>query len=42
MSTQMQMAKSGKITDEMKIVAESEQLDAEFIREGVACGKIAE
>ena len=41
MITQMQMAKSGKITDEMKIVAESEQLDAEFIREGVACGKIA-
>ncbi len=41
MSTQMQMAREGKITDAMKIVAENENLDAEIIRSGVACGKIA-
>ncbi len=41
MSTQMQLARAGKITDEMKIVAESENIDAEKIREGVAAGVIA-
>lgn len=41
MSTQMQLARAGKITDEMKIVAESEDMDAEKIREGVAAGVIA-
>ena len=41
MSTQMQHARAGKITDEMKIVAESEHIDAEKIREGVASGVIA-
>ena len=41
MSTQMQHARAGKITDEMKIVAESENIDAEKIREGVASGVIA-
>ncbi|MBQ9487549.1 MAG: phosphomethylpyrimidine synthase ThiC [Selenomonadaceae bacterium] len=41
MSTQMQLARAGKITDEMKIVAESENIDAEKIRDGVAAGVIA-
>lgn len=41
MATQMQLARKGKITDEMKIVAESENLDAEKICEGVASGVIA-
>ena len=41
MSTQMQKAREGKITDEMKVVAQNEQLDVEQIRQGVACGKIA-
>ena len=41
MATQMQMAREGKISDEMKFVAESEQIPAEKIREGVAQGIIA-
>ena len=41
MSTQMQSAREGKITDAMKYVAEVEQLPVEQIRQGVACGKIA-
>lgn len=41
MPTQMQLARAGKITDEMKIVATSENVDAEKIREGVAAGIIA-
>ena len=33
-------AKNGKITDEMKAVANAEGVDAEFIRKGVAAGRI--
>ena len=41
MSTQMQAAREGKITDAMKIVAEAEKIPVEKIREGVAQGIIA-
>lgn len=41
MMTQMQAARSGQITDAMKIVAEQEKISAETIREGVAEGTIA-
>ncbi|MBR5914248.1 MAG: phosphomethylpyrimidine synthase ThiC [Selenomonadaceae bacterium] len=41
MATQMQLARKGKITDEMKFVAESENVDVEKIRECVANGVIA-
>ena len=41
MATQMQAAREGKITDAMKIVAESEHLPVEQIRDGVASGVIA-
>ena len=40
MSTQMNAAREGKITDAMKIVAEKENLTAEEIRAGVAKGII--
>jgi phosphomethylpyrimidine synthase len=40
MSTQLIYAKEGTITEEMKMVAEDEKLDPEFIREGVARGEI--
>jgi len=36
----MKEAKAGHITDEMKIVAEKEKVDSEFIRKGVARGRI--
>ena len=41
MATQMQMAREGKISDAMKIVAEAEKIPVEKIREGVAQGVIA-
>ena len=41
MTTQMQLARQGVITEAMKIVAEQEHVTAEFIREGVANGTIA-
>ena len=41
MSTQMQLARAGKITDAMKIAAEDEHIDVEKIRDGVAEGVIA-
>lgn len=41
MSTQMQMAREGKISDEMKIVAEQEKIPAEEIRLKVASGVVA-
>ena len=41
MSTQMKLAREGKISDAMKIVAEEEKISAEEIRAGVACGTIA-
>lgn len=41
MATQMQLAREGKITDAMKLVAEQEGQTAESIRERVAKGTIA-
>ncbi len=41
MTTQMQWARQGKITDAMRMVAEQEGLSAELIRERVAAGTIA-
>ncbi len=41
LATQMQMAREGKITEAMKIVAEQENLPVEQIRQGVARGIIA-
>ena len=41
MSTQMQAAREGKITDAMKLVAAQEQIPVEDIRAGVAQGVIA-
>ncbi len=41
MATQMELAREGRITDAMKIVAEDEHVDAETIRQGVSCGHIA-
>jgi len=38
--TQLSIAKEGKITDEMKKVAEAEQVSAEFIRKEVERGRI--
>ena len=38
--TQLEIARAGNISLEMKIVAEQECVDAEFIREGVAAGTI--
>lgn len=38
--TQYEIAKSGRISPEMKIVAETEHVDAEYIREGIANGVI--
>ena len=36
----MQAARSGQITDEMKAVAEKEKVTPEFIRDGIAAGRI--
>ncbi len=41
MMTQMQAARSGKITDEMKRVAKREKLSAETLRQRVAAGTVA-
>lgn len=38
--TQLEAAKAGKITAEMKQVAENEKLDVEFIRQGIEQGNI--
>ncbi len=38
--TQLESARKGMVTPQMKVVAEAEGLDAEYIREGVASGKI--
>ena len=40
MATQLTKAKEGLITEEMRMVAEDEGLDPEFIRKGVAAGTI--
>ena len=39
--TQMKQARSGKITPEMRRIAAEEQVPAEQVRAGVACGRIA-
>ena len=36
----MKIAREGKITEEMKLVAKKEQVDVEFIRKGIAQGRI--
>ena len=36
----MKIAREGKITEEMKLVAKKEQVDVEFIRKGIAKGRI--
>ena len=36
----MKIAKDGKITKEMEVVAQNEELDIEFIRKGIAHGRI--
>lgn len=41
MATQMQRARAGETTDAMRIVAEEERISTEFVREGVAAGRIA-
>ncbi len=40
MSTLIKTAREGKITKEMEIVAKKEQVDVEFIRKGIAKGRI--
>src|SRR5438105_12848726 len=40
MATQLSQARAGITTDEMRVVAEDEGLDPEFIRRGVADGSI--
>ena len=40
MSTQLEAARAGTITDEVKFVAEAEHLDAELVRENVAAGTV--
>ena len=38
--TQLEMARQGIISPQMKVVAEQEKLDPEFIRQGIAAGNI--
>jgi phosphomethylpyrimidine synthase len=40
MATQLQKARTGKITDEIKSVARSENIDAELVRKEVASGRL--
>jgi phosphomethylpyrimidine synthase len=40
MSTQLQAAQAGTITDEVRFVAEAEKLDAEIVRENTAAGRL--
>ena len=40
MSTLIKTAREGKITKEMEIVAQKEQVDVDFIRKGIAKGRI--
>jgi len=40
MATQLQVAKDGTISDEVKFVAEAENTDAELIREEIAAGRL--
>ncbi|MCK4629422.1 MAG: phosphomethylpyrimidine synthase ThiC, partial [Sedimentisphaerales bacterium] len=38
--TQIEQAKSGKITDQMRQVAEKETVDAELVRQETAAGRL--
>jgi len=40
MATQLQSAKDGVITEQMKFVAEAEEVDAEFIRDEIGAGRL--
>lgn len=40
MATQMQLAREGKITDQMKIAAEREHITPEELRSGIASGRV--
>jgi phosphomethylpyrimidine synthase len=40
MATQLQIARTGTLTDEVKSVAQSENLDAEFVRGEIASGRL--
>lgn len=40
MATQLEMAREGKITDEMKLVAQEERIEAETVRQRVAAGTV--
>ena len=40
MATQLQIARSGKISDEMKSIAQKENLAAEFVRYEIAAGRL--
>jgi phosphomethylpyrimidine synthase len=40
MATQLQIARTGTITDEVKLVAQSENLDAELVRSEIAAGRL--
>ena len=40
MLTQLESARKGMITDEMKRAAQAEQVDADLLRSGIAAGKI--
>ncbi|MBA7645194.1 Phosphomethylpyrimidine synthase [subsurface metagenome] len=40
MATQLQIARTGTITDEVKLVAQTENVDAESIRDEVAAGRL--
>ena len=40
MATQLQLAGKGTITDQVKFVAEKENIDSESIRENIAAGKL--
>lgn len=39
-STQMEAAKHGFVTEEMKIVAEKENVSCDYLLEKIACGEI--
>ena len=40
MATQLQIARTGKFTDEVKFVAEAENVDAALIRQSIAAGRL--
>ncbi len=40
MPTQIELARRGQVTEEMKIIAEKEGIDPVFLREKVASGRV--